>query len=72
MLLNEEIVLPEELPLDAIRSSTRVVLITLDRRVVSEHQTTPDAVRALVGFVSAHPTENAAIYRRRTTHWAKY
>jgi hypothetical protein len=62
----------EKLPREAFKSFATLIVVSREGELISEHQTTPDAVRALSKYVTQHGEESAAIYRRNSTAWVKY
>ena len=71
------IILDERLPIEEIRALSPFVLIAGDLSVISEHQSTPEAVRARARYAAENGTSengnaDAAIYRRTRTHWVRY
>jgi hypothetical protein len=62
----------EKLPREAFKSFATLIVVSRDGELLSEHQTTPDAVRALAKYVLLHGDESGAIYRRTSTGWVKY
>jgi len=62
----------EKLPREAFKSFAALIVISRDGELLSEHQSTPDAVRALSRHVAQHGEESGAIYRRTSTGWTKY
>jgi hypothetical protein len=63
---------PESLPLKAITAAKSVVVVRIDRSIISEHHTTPDAVRSRLRFSAKAPQNGAAIFRRMSGKWVKY
>jgi hypothetical protein len=49
-----------------------MVLIGADLAVLSEHENTPNAVKALARFRARYPESEAAIYRRLPSGWVRY
>jgi hypothetical protein len=49
-----------------------IVVLRSDRSILSEHYTTPDAVKALARFGAEFPTSEAGIFRRLSGRWVKY
>lgn len=64
--------LPEVLPLGAIRATKTVVVLGPEMNIISEHSTTPDAVKALLRHAVQVPQSGAAIYRCIAGRWLKY
>ena len=62
----------EKLPREAFKSFATLILVSREGELISEHQSTPDAVRALTKYAHQHGEESAAIYRRNSTGWVKY
>ena len=62
----------EKLPREAFKSYAALILVSREGELLSEHQTTPDAVRALSKYAAQHGEESATIYRRTSTDWTKY
>jgi hypothetical protein len=65
-------VLEEKLPREAFKSFATLIVVSREGDLISEHQTTPDAVRALAKYVAQHGEESGSIYRRNSTGWVKY
>jgi len=66
------ILVEEKLPREAFKSFAALILVSPEGKLISEHQSTPDAVRALAKYSAQHGEESGAIYRRTTTSWVKY
>jgi hypothetical protein len=62
----------EKLPRDAFKSFAALIVVSREGELLSEHQTTPDAVRALAKYSAQHGEESGAIYRRTSSDWVKY
>jgi hypothetical protein len=62
----------ERLPRDAFKSYAALIVVSREGELLSEHQNTPEAVRALARHVAQNGEESALIYRRTTTAWVKY
>jgi hypothetical protein len=62
----------EKLPREAFKSYATLIVVSRDGELLSEHQSTPDAVRALAKYAAQHGEESGAIYRRTSTGWVKY
>ena len=64
--------LPESLGLSAIDSRKSIVVLRSNYSIISEHNTTPEAVKALLRFVVKFPNSEASIFRRIGTQWVRY
>ncbi len=62
----------DRLPREAFKSYAALIVISREGELISEHQTTPDAVRALAKYNLQHGEESGAIYRRIGNSWVKY
>jgi hypothetical protein len=62
----------EKLPREAFKSYAALIVISREGELLSEHQSTPDAVRALAKYTAQHGEETGTIYRRTSTGWVKY
>jgi hypothetical protein len=62
----------EKLPREAFKSFATLIVVSKEGELLSEHQSTPDAVRALAKYTAQHGEESGAIYRRTSTAWVKY
>jgi len=65
-------VVEDRLPREAFKSYAALIVVSREGELLSEHQTTPDAVRALAKYSLQHGEESGAIYRRISTAWVKY
>ena len=72
MMETLDIASPGTLPVESISSSKRFVIVTPDLAVISEHDNTPEAVRALARFTLEYPKAEAAIFRRTSSNWQRY
>ncbi|HTG44844.1 MAG TPA: hypothetical protein VK633_09960 [Verrucomicrobiae bacterium] len=66
------IIAEEKLPRETFNSFAAFVVASNEGEMLSEHQSTPDAVRALARYAAQNGEEKAAIFRRTTTGWVKY
>jgi hypothetical protein len=66
------IVVEEKLPREAFKSYAALIIVSREGEILSEHQNTPDAVRALAKYHAQHGEEGGTIYRRIATGWIKY
>lgn len=60
------------LPLTFAPTTSPLVLVGSDLAVLSEHENTPNAVKALARFAAKFPASEAAIYRRLKSGWVRY
>ncbi len=65
-------VIEEKLPLETFKSFAKLLVVSREGELLSEHQSTPEAVQALTRHNAQHGEESAMIYRRIATAWIKY
>lgn len=63
---------PDALSVSRIRASKSVVVLRADFSIASEHNTTPEAKKALARFALKFPAVPARIFRRIGAQWEKY
>lgn len=61
----------ETIALETLRSASPFILVGPDNSLISEHSSTPEAVRAAAKYLAEEGAE-AHVYRRTRTAWVKY